>query len=728
MSVYSTGAPFTDPIELFMILQVTRTDGVKLDGPELMYVEKQLFHLTLKKYNCNQASKSHEWFQFINIDETTTTILELVKSIEGIGIYKFDIKNITEIVESYYSAKPDADRIYKFENSTVLENSTNDSSDSVSDAASEDITDVVNVAPLEVPIEMVLDEQRAKYQDAAVSSILDILQNGAGRCLLDCPTGYGKSVVNFRVIKALNPAITVIVTPRVQLNTQILSIEKYAGRCLDIKRYVFHVYKPSTGFTELKRVIQTARTGAPAMHKNIIITICYQSMKQFCAEISGWMLDNGHTINLFVADEAHERSRWGVLKAAHHRTILAVENQLIEKYLFMTATPTPEMLATPAIFGVRFNNAQVYELIQDRILCDFETIVKRFDAEDGTKTAADLCAFIWGVMEFYKKRKCVVYTSNQKNARKLFGMMKRTEAIRQQVYLYISDKTTSQKMRDIGFPDMEISTRDTSLEAWECNALPAIIITCDKLAYGYDNVNIDLLCFADPRQSQTAIRQIVGRGLRANEAKYAGKLLHIILPVYSVELDGIVSSEWSKIREYIRFIVQACGKDVIDGEIIPIGVNAGGDATAVKKSNAIRDGNDYAGDLVPYEVYGDLCTTNRNNYKKFIKFLREGGVYDVASYEKLKTNAGNDWMPELNTIRMQFKRFCFKDLNAPENVDYYETHAEAIDAYKIAKSKVSVEFRKKHVKSREQIWHDEITKINKNIPLLDMDGLYYRDN
>jgi hypothetical protein len=415
----------------------------------------------------------------------------------------------------------------------------------------------------------------------------------------------------------------------------------------------------------------------------------------------------------------------------------------------------------------------IYELIEQGILCNFETIIKKLDdvlpdennsssarddetinqLNDDTKNklvitkknpkkvkkhSIDLCNFVVESMKKYNKHKGVIYFSTQERVREFYKKMKENYKTFKS-FIYISDNG------DITQHE-HYESEDTSLKSFEDCVQPCIIITCNKMSYGYDNVFIDLICFGDPRESDVDIRQILGRGLRNNIELYPDKLLHILIPIYKFQmLDETVTDKDSKIiankltkqqqiellhdirsfeslKEFIIFIISECGKDIIEGNI----VNKIQDIhksiqNNISSSSFKLNPNQTEETLkIPPEICKELCTTGYNRYKRFIMYLRVNNVYNDVTYNAFKeSKPENDWMPLLGDIRKRYRKFCFKDINAPENAGYYDTLVECMLAYEICVNEMAKPYGKvsklKEKKTIEQI-NKKILEMDSKIP------------
>jgi len=525
--------------------------------------------------------------------------------------------------------------------------------------------------------------KRAEVQKLYINDAYTELQIN-NRVMIVGPTGFGKTVVNYMLIDKLKPQITFIFTPRQNLNKQTLDI-KYI-KYLTTSNYVFHNYSPEKQYSKNKfaDLINFVHKNKK-LNKNIIILLCYQSCKTLIPKL----INLNFKINLAICDEAHTRSSWALLSKQYHKLFLELNNKLIEKYIFATATPKSDMKISPynTLFGKVIEHVQIYELIQWGILCDFETIVKNIDFD---KKKLDLPNFIMETMIKYKRKKGVIYVNSQKNAMELYAYIK-FKYPNYDTFIYISEKLTQDSFKDFKY-NIKFNKDDTNIECFERCINPCIIITCNKISYGYDNVFIDLICFADPRQSEEDNRQITGRGLRNDVTKYPDKNLILIVPTSEKHLlDKYQNSnskdniyiEYKKLKAFLEFVIGSCGKDIIDGRICS---TFNRDKSSVI---SLTNAKDYSGDIIPSEIIKELSTTFYKQYNKFLGFLRNHKVYNEETYNLIRERPENiEWMPILGNIRTTFKKFCFLDIKSPENINYYQTLEECNKAYETIKTEV----------------------------------------
>jgi hypothetical protein len=301
-------------------------------------------------------------------------------------------------------------------------------------------------------------------------------------------------------------------------------------------------------------------------------------------------------------------------------------------------------------------------------------------------------------MKKHNKKKGIIYTNTQENAKqlyKLFNKKKKDNHIK--AYIFISETVEL------------FEEDDDSISEFEDNNDSCIIITCKKIDYGYDNIWIDFICFADPKSGDVEIRQIMGRGLRNDEKVYPNKTLHVLLPIYQDETDN----GYKHIISYLKYIVEEAGQDVING------MTDGFQLSGNKHKMKVKD---YDGDDIPAEICQMLSTTSYYKYDNFKRFLKENNVQDELTYNILEQK--HKWMIAFGKIRERHKQFCFRDIH-PYNRTFYWEKEECLyailEASKLLKKQFTSEQLKRMTCHKKLI---ELNKINNKIPNIDIEWYY----
>ena len=164
--------------------------------------------------------------------------------------------------------------------------------------------------------------------------------------------------------------------------------------------------------------------------------------------------------------------------------------------------------------------------------------------------------------------------------------------------------------------------------------------------------------------------------------KLSKNALQDIKDIKDMEMQHELKS-FERLREFLLFILSECGKDIINGQI----VNKLDDEKKPKLNpNSIPftkpNEDDEETVKIPPEICKELCSTGYGKYSRFIPYLRANGVYDETTYNAFRTSSTeNEWMPILGDIRKRYKKFCFKDIDAKENAEYYTKLEECEKAY-----------------------------------------------
>lgn len=266
--------------------------------------------------------------------------------------------------------------------------------------------------------------KRDRIQDNYVDESINEL-NINKRVLAKAPTGFGKTRIIYKLIAKMNLQNVLILTPRLLLNKQILE-DKYT-------KYINN-YQPQSGdcvlrtheIKELDGSIENKENIIKNLSNKFILSSCYQSYET----VSQLIIKYNLKVNI-IFDEAHCISSWTNID-----NLYLQDNELVENRLFVTATPTDNMIIDDHIFGKLIEKVKVYELIKDGTLCNIVTIVKKLDNQKNEYH--DLSKMIIESIHEYNKIKSIVYVNNCYNAENLFKLLFDNKDIN--VYIYISKK------------------------------------------------------------------------------------------------------------------------------------------------------------------------------------------------------------------------------------------------------------------------------------------------
>lgn len=558
----------------------------------------------------------------------------------------------------------------------ILENIifTNENDDNINDNINENINRDKELEALTInPFKnSKRNELQKEYKEEIVKQL-----NDNNKVLCIAPTGFGKTKIFYELINELKYKSIIVFTPRKILTKQNASL-KYTN--LLKSNYVKLIFKNNI---KIKKKIKELLNN----NKKIIIYSCYQSSKQLYKIIKKYKID------LIIYDEAHFIQSWEISENKNIKYFLK-SNKIINR-LFLTATATNEMINNKSIYGKVINKVKVYELINYGILCNIQTICKKI--LNKKKEYHNLYNLINETMNKYNKKKGIIYVNTQDNAIKLYKLFN-NKKINIKSYIYISCSTTL------------FNDSDNNITHFEENKEPCIIITCKKIDYGYDNIWIDFICFADPKQGYIDIRQTIGRGLRNNEKIYPNKILHILLPIYQEDIEN--KTNYDHIIAYLRYIIEEAGQDIIMNS--EFGFQFSGN-----EKNKIT--NNYEGDDIPIELCDFLSTTSYYQFKNFIRFLNINNVYDEKTYNKLQIK--HKWMPIFSQLRKTYKKFCFRDIN-PYKYSYYLDYNEALTEYNKCFDILFKKYGDDIYDLTKTELMKKIIKINNKIPNYDFE-MYY---
>lgn len=518
---------------------------------------------------------------------------------------------------------------------------------------------------------------RNKLQKEYINDLVkQLLSNN--RVFMKAPTGFGKTHVYFKLIKELKLNRILCLTPRRNLNIQITD-ERYIKYIKDDNYDIIHY--SHNNLDEKETIIKQYANN----NKKFIMTACYQSSKQMLEFIKQYQLK----FDIIIFDEAHFITNW----IDTNNEFLMNDNITTYK-LFGSATPTDDIEMNIPLFGNIIEKVKIHQLINNKVLCDIETLVKKLDNKK--KEYHNLCDLIISNMVKYNKRKGIIYVNQCENAETLYKLLNKQKVIN--TYIYTSKKTEDENK--------------IIIEEFEQDTKPAVVIAVGKISYGYDNEDIDFICLGDPRQSDIDIRQIIGRGLRYNKENYPDKVLHMMIPLYKDEFDRYPQNQ--ALKNYLNYIIGECDKDIIFKADNMISVS--------KSKDSNMNANNYEGDEIPSELLLEYCTTGYNKFTDFMRFLRRNEVYDELSYNGLRKT--NIWMPIIGKLKEKYPKFCFRDIDK-NKYNYYDTKNEVIKAISTAQDKLKIEIGYDKFSDLTQLQlMNQLNKIDCKIPNVDFD-LYY---
>lgn len=520
---------------------------------------------------------------------------------------------------------------------------------------------------------------RNKLQEIYLEEIINNLKTYK-KVFLKAPTGFGKTHIYYKTILQMKFNKILFLTPRILLNYQIVE-EKYSSYIKNDNYKIIH-------FSDLDNSNKKNIKKYSKNNKKIIMTSCYQSNKKLLEYIKKY----NFLFDLIIFDEAHFITSWT-------DSDFLTNNDICNYRLFGSATPTDDIELQPLIYGQIIEKVKVYELINQELLCNIETIVKQLNEKKSEYH--NLKDLIVESMTKYKKKKGIIYVNDCKNAENLYKLLQKQDKLN--VYIYVSK-------------NIEVENdSDTDIKTFEKDKEQCVIICVGKIGYGYDNDYIDFICLGDPRQSDIDIRQIIGRGLRWKKDVYPNKLLHLLVPLYRDEFGNCAKNE--HLKKYLDYIIGECGKDII--------FKSNGNAVVGNGTQIPKEGDDYDGENIPTEILNEYCTTGYNKYTDFLKFLKSNKIYDEISYNKLKEK--QNWIVDLGGLQTKYKKFCFRNIH-PNNINYYWNKKEAHEAYKICNNKLIIELGKENYRRLDSRYKlNKINELDNKIPIINFDLYYPKD-
>ncbi len=525
---------------------------------------------------------------------------------------------------------------------------------------------------------------RNKLQEIYLVEIINHLDTYK-KVFLKAPTGFGKTHIYYKTILRMKFNRILFLTPRILLNQQIVE-DKYSSYIKDDNYKIIH-FSDLDNSSKEEKIKKYSKN-----NKKIIMTSCYQSGNRLLEYIKKYKF----IFDLIIFDEAHFITSW---VDTENISEFLTNNNICNYRLFGSATPTNDIELLPLVYGQIIEKVKVYELINQELLCNIETIVKQLNEKKSEYY--NLKDLIVESMTKYKKKKGIIYVNDCKNAENLYKLLKRQYILN--VYIYISKNIQVE------------NDSDTNIKTFEEDTNQCIIICVSKIGYGYDNPYIDFICLGDPKQSDIDIRQIIGRGLRWNKQIYPNKLLHLLVPLYKDEFGNCSKNE--HLKKYLDYIIGECGKDII--------FKSNGNAIIGNGTHNQNEGDKYDGEKIPIEILNEYCTTGYNKYTDFLKFLKSNKIYDEIAYNKLKEK--QNWLVPLGDIKKKYPKFCIRHIH-PNNLDYYWNKKEALDAIIIAKDLL---IKKIGIDNYSELTHDQLIKkynlIDNKISTIDVD-LYYPNN
>jgi superfamily II DNA or RNA helicase len=501
-------------------------------------------------------------------------------------------------------------------------------------------------------------EELRDYQIEAISHITKELTNN-NKCYLHLATGAGKSKIAINVISNIQPLNIIIFSPRITIKKQNIS-DKYL-EILDLRKFKYNIY--SYCYQSYKNVYNL-------IQKNKIKDIFIWFDESHWA-LDNWVLDTSNEIKQFFIDD----------------------DNYIKYRLFTTASPNKELiLQNKKIYGEIYEPIKFKELQDKNYLCKIE--VEIFDKEI-EKESIEYNNLIFNTFNKPKQERNIGFsfhnTCNSAYLSYLYHLKDfKEDKIDIKPYLLINEdfikkekfdnyddidelNTIKRIKKEIGVIDYynEISSFEKEVE----NKQKALGYVVAKYSIGYDNKNIDIIYFTDPKLSYKDIIQSIGRGTRIN----GDKKLRIILPTNSNNDVGI---NYKKIENVLKYLLLEIELEF--DKIKSYKSNNNPNLITTDISNEYYCYEEDIDEKSPINTMKHNIIVNANEWttSKIIKQLKYNNIHtinDYISYSKINKNIN---LPDINEL-LENKDFNFRDTyNNDSECPYYYNKKECIEVIK----------------------------------------------
>jgi superfamily II DNA or RNA helicase len=528
-------------------------------------------------------------------------------------------------------------------------------------------------------------EDLRDYQIEAIKHITNELKLN-NKCYLQLATGAGKSKIAINVISNIKPLIIIIFSPRVNIKNQNIS-DKYL-EVLDLRKFKYNIY--SYCYQSYKKVYSFIKTNKL---KEIFIWF----------DESHWALDN------WVTDIEN-----GI------KQFFMTDDSYIKYRLFTTASPNKDFIINnKKFYGELYEPIKFKELRDKEFLADIK--VEIFDKEI-EKEDIEYNNLIFNTFNKpEQERKLGFSFHNTCNSAYLsyLNHLKdfKTGKIDIKPYLLINEEFIKKEKDSFDFNDnnndndnyndnyndnlkiikkikkdigeIDYHSQISKFEKEVKNNQKALGYVVAKYSIGYDNPDIDIIYFTDPKLSYKDIIQSIGRGTRIKGDKY----LRVILPTNS---NNEVGSNYKKIENILKYLL-------IDIELeydkiktfklkpkkeLEIGLELG--------LTLDIDMSNYNSTLFNYFIEEDIddkspINTMKHNIivkanewtiPKIITQLKYNNIHNIEDYISYSNKNKNINLPDINELILD-DNFNFRDTyNNESECPYYYNKKECIEIIK----------------------------------------------
>lgn len=497
------------------------------------------------------------------------------------------------------------------------------------------------------------------YQELLITEGINKLKNN-NKLYISLATGGGKSVIAYSIINMMcniEPHTIIILTPRINICEQNIKSDY-----IKILKNNYKIYN--------KDNIKSIKN-----NNYNIICCCINSYKKVYETIINNQLSN----IIIWFDEAHYGiDNWIMnINLNEMKCFLLTNNDIIKYRLFTSASPDKDFISIhDNIYGELYNPIKTKDLMNNKWLAELETTIYKEDYN-----GVDNESFIDFILNNFNNKKAgLCFCNCCDNALELFRYhLELFESGRTIIkpYLLLNDN----KIKEYLIKD-KIKYKNADLfeiDGFE-NEGKRIGYIVRMYSMGYDNKDIDLLIFKDPKLSHKDIIQSIGRGTRPDGLDIDGKNLNkkttCIIPVYIDKLKDDAFN-FDKIKEVLKYLL-------LDVELHMNKIKIINKRSLELKFLADEDKEEYKELLkfeeeiqtIIYNIYSANIIWDVNNITRQLKY---NDIHNISDY--IDYIAKN---PQLNLPKDLFKEFSMFDFNYTykHNLSPYYNKTECIETIK----------------------------------------------
>lgn len=516
------------------------------------------------------------------------------------------------------------------------------------------------------------------YQKEAINYLKEELLNNY-RCYLYLATGAGKSLISINVIKELKPLNIIIFSPRTIIKKQNINEENLK---------ILNNYK-------IYRKDDINVNDNNNDNKNLIISVCIQSFKNVYE-----LIIKNDIRNIFIwFDEAH----WGLDEWVSEtndeiKQFFINDTNYIKYRLFTSASPNKEFIIDNyKFYGKLYEPIKFKELQLRGFLTNIN--VEIFDKEIDK--------------EEIKFNNLVFNTFNKKGEERRLGFSFHNSCESATKFYQEHLKEFNKDNIDIkpyllisNYNGLNLNENNVKIEEFENEIKKkqkAIAYVVAKFSMGYDNRNIDIIYFTDPKLSYKDIIQSIGRGTRTND-HYKDKKLRIVLPT---NRENEVGYDYKKIENVLKYLLIEIELEPEKIKSYKLNDNSKINNKISINSNCINP-NDNDNEISIEEDLDENSNINTIKFSiisklndwtlnKIIRQMKINNIHNIKDYEDYSKNNKNLNLPDIKTL-LNTKDFNFKDTYRNENECpyYYNKNdcLEVIKNYKKELRKITIDNKK----------------------------------